>query len=175
MSPHLPSSNLKCQHLGKATAGAYSCPCSLMQCDPCQIPQNKAPGCPPAGAAPLTLPPGTTVSALGMARVHQSLPRAGGGSGGFRRGIPSASGIPAAVPAPSLSVTPFTSLLPFGLTVPMGAVGWSTLAALGVCVTLLQCEFCFLEMQPSTSTPGLPEALSFLGKGRKQILPVGKS
>lgn len=175
MSPHLSNSNLKCQHLGKATAGAYSCPCPLMQCDPCHIPQNKAPGCPPAGAAPLTLPPGrpsgTTVSPLGMAGVHQSLPRQRVALGASA----ARTGIPVAVPAPSLSLTPFTSLLPFSLTVPMGAVGWSTLAALGVCVTLLQCECCCLELQPSTSISGLPEALSFLGKGRKQILPVGKS
>lgn len=52
MSPHLSNSNLKCQHVGKATAGATSCPGTLMQCDPCQAPQNKAPGCPPAAAAP---------------------------------------------------------------------------------------------------------------------------
>lgn len=30
-------------------------------------------------------------------------------------------------------------------------------------------------MQPFMGLPGLPEALSFLGKGRKQILPIGKS
>lgn len=87
MSPHLSSSNLKCQHLWKATAGAYFCPCPLMQYDPCQIPQNKAAGCPPAGAAPLTLSPsrpsGCTVSPLGLARVSQSLPRRGVGSEGF--------------------------------------------------------------------------------------------
>lgn len=86
MSPDLSSSNLKCQHLWKATAGACSYPCQLMQCDPCQILQSKAAGCPPAGAVPLILPPGrpsgTTVGPLAMAGVHQSLPGAGVGSGG---------------------------------------------------------------------------------------------
>ena len=74
MSPHLSSSNLKCQHVGKATAGAYSCPCTLMQCDPCRPPQNKAPGRPPAAAAPLTLPPdkpsSTTVLHSSPASCH---------------------------------------------------------------------------------------------------------
>lgn len=58
VSPHLSNSNLKCQHVGKATAGAASCPRTLMQCNPCWAPRNKAPGRSPAAAAPLSLPMG---------------------------------------------------------------------------------------------------------------------
>lgn len=81
MSPQLSNYNLKRQHMRKAIARAFSCPCTSMQCNPCQAPPKKAPGCPPAAAAQLTLPParpsGTTVSPLGTAVAFQPFPRAG--------------------------------------------------------------------------------------------------
>lgn len=136
VSPHLSNSNLKCQHMGKATAGATSYPCTLMQCDPCRAPQNKAPGRSPAAAAPLSLP-------VGRQRHRSKSPWCGWGPSALPESrerlcsccaSATGMGVPVAVSASLAGLTPFTSLLPFSCTVPRGAAAW--FAAVGVCIAL---------------------------------------
>lgn len=175
--PHLSNCNLKCQHVGKATAGAYSYPCTLMQCNPCQAPQNKAPGCPLAAAAPLTLPldrpGGITVRPPWYGWGPSALPK---GRGRLCSCCASAAGmsVPVAVSASSLSV-PLHHPLAVQSRSPNGCSG-----LVHACSTWSLCcpiaKLVLLSRNTAVrGTPGLPDTLSFLGKGRKQILPVGKS